>query len=166
MTHPEAISPDSQRPHCQFCGRFFCPDPRVGARQKSCGQTECRKKRKQAAQLRWTQNNPDYFKGRCDVVREWRSRHPDGQRKWRAKQREMQNQVPCNASIVTMRLAIMDPGLKNELQDEIRRQKAQGTGFLVAGRTRVTRRDSLASSDGAYAAVTRINLEVCHGRRQ
>jgi hypothetical protein len=97
---------------------------------------ECRKKRKHSAQARWLQKNPGYFKGRSEVVREWRSRHPDGQRLWRTKRRELQDEIPRKSSIITIHLAVMDQGLKVELQDEIRRQRALGMGFLIAGRAR------------------------------
>lgn len=97
---------------------------------------ECHKKRRQTAQQRWTEKNPGYFKGRSDVVREWRSRHPDYQRTWRAQRREIQDEIPCKSSMITIHLAIVDEDLKVEIQDKIRQQKALGVGFLVAGRAR------------------------------
>lgn len=59
---------------CQFCGRFFVPDYRVGERQKSCGRKECRRARKQLAQRRWCAQNPGYFQGRYAYVKEWRQK--------------------------------------------------------------------------------------------
>jgi len=54
---------------CLYCGRYFVPDRRVGDRQKACGSEVCKRKRKQAAQRRWSENNPGYFKGRYDYVK-------------------------------------------------------------------------------------------------
>jgi hypothetical protein len=54
----------------------------------------------------------------------------------RRRRREIQDEMPCNSSIITIHLAITDKHLKVEIQDEIRRQKALGYGFLVAGRGR------------------------------
>jgi len=48
-----------------------------------CDKPECRKASKAASQLRWTKNNPDYFKGSDNVerVREWRRTHPGWRRR-------------------------------------------------------------------------------------
>ena len=54
---------------CLFCGRYFIPDPRVKERQKACSNTECKKKRKKAAQAAWAQKNPGYFKGRYPYIK-------------------------------------------------------------------------------------------------
>jgi hypothetical protein len=44
-----------------MCGELFQADPRVGSRQRACGQPECQKKRRQQTQGRWRGRNPDYF---------------------------------------------------------------------------------------------------------
>jgi len=58
--------------HCEFCGRFFIPDPRVGNRQRACSRPECGKARKRASQQTWLAHEPDYFSGRYSYVKEWR----------------------------------------------------------------------------------------------
>ena len=127
----------SQQKKCQFCGRFFRPDSRVGKRQIACSREICRKLRKQKAQRTWLAGNPDYFKGRSLETKAWRLNNPDYQRTWRQRRRrEIQDKMSCNSSIITMHLAIMDASLKVEIQDEIRRQNALGRGFVVAGRLR------------------------------
>ena len=139
------IKPDLSKPHCQFCGRFFRADRRVGTKQKSCSRSECRKKRKQATQQLWARNNPDYFKGRSEVVREWRAKNPDYQRLWRVRRREIQDAMPMKSRIISVDLAVMDKRLQTEIQDTIRRLKACGRGFLVLGRAREIQ-DEIASS--------------------
>ena len=42
---------------CVYCRRFFRPDRRVGARQKSCKEKECQKRRKAESQKRWVESN-------------------------------------------------------------------------------------------------------------
>lgn len=54
------LSRRGSRP-CRVCRRWFCPDPRLGDRQKTCGHPECRQEwhRKQCAT--WNKKNRDYF---------------------------------------------------------------------------------------------------------
>ena len=65
------------RKQCAYCGRYFVPDVRVGDRQKACQSAGCRRNRKQEAQRRWLAENPGYFRGRYDYVKEWRRRHKE-----------------------------------------------------------------------------------------
>jgi len=48
---------------CSICRRWFTPDRRVGARQKTCSE-ECREKRRRRTQAEWRGRNPEYFKAR------------------------------------------------------------------------------------------------------
>lgn len=72
---------------CQCCGKVFAPDRRVGARQKACS-AECRKQRKKENNRVFRRENPDYWIGRYDVVKEWRKKHPDYQKTWRQRRKE------------------------------------------------------------------------------
>lgn len=45
---------------CVICGRYFCSDCRVGARQKTCG-PECSHKLKLKRDCKWRRDNHDYF---------------------------------------------------------------------------------------------------------
>lgn len=64
---------------CQFCGRFFIPDPRIGDKQKACSRERCQKERKRLAQLKWCRKNPKYFTGRYEYVRDWRKNNRTSQ---------------------------------------------------------------------------------------
>jgi hypothetical protein len=47
---------------CSICHRWFWPDPRVGARQKTCSKGRAAALRVQT-QARWREHNPDYAIG-------------------------------------------------------------------------------------------------------
>src|SRR6266542_579730 len=63
---------------CRCCKESFQPDYRNTKSQAYCSNPECRKASKTASQLRWSGNNPGYFKGSDHVerVREWRKANP------------------------------------------------------------------------------------------
>jgi hypothetical protein len=118
---------------CVYCGRFYKPDLRARRIQKSCRNATCRAKRKRESQRKWVEANPGYFRGRYVKVKEWRKRHPDYQRLWRKKVREIQDTIPPSEPVRTMRLVIPEKMLQNEIQDEIRLVRQCGCGFYVAG---------------------------------
>ena len=78
---------ERKKKKCAICGRYFCPDRRVGDRQKCCKSRICQKKLKLRRDRIWRAENPDYFKGRYDNTKEWRLKHPEYQKK---KQHEIQ----------------------------------------------------------------------------
>jgi hypothetical protein len=95
---------DSQK-RCLSCGRYFRPNNRVGDRQKNCKRAQCQKKRQQRQEERWRKANVDYFKGRYEYVKQWRSEHPGPQKGLRAeKSGEIQMQIPPVSSITSIRL--------------------------------------------------------------
>jgi hypothetical protein len=124
---------ERRQKRCVYCGRYYRPDPRARKVQKSCRDPECRTKRKRESQKKWVDANPGYFKGRYVKVKEWRKRHPDYQRLWRKKVREMQDEIPPAEPVKTMVLVIPEKMLKTEIQDEIRLVRQCGCGFYVAG---------------------------------
>ena len=54
----------SRRKRCCICQEPFRPDPRVGARQKTCGEPACQRARHAERQALWREKNPDYFTNR------------------------------------------------------------------------------------------------------
>jgi len=118
---------------CVYCGRFYKPDPRARMVQKSCQNPTCRAKRKRESHKRWLEANPNYFKGRYSEVKAWRKKHPDYQRLWRKKVREIQDEILPEKPVRTMVLVIPDNILQNEIQDEIRLVRQCGCGSYVAG---------------------------------
>ena len=68
---------------CRCCKDIFTPDYRNAKNQEYCGKLECRKSSKRASQKRWSNKNPNYFKGsiHVDRVREWRQTNPGRSRR-------------------------------------------------------------------------------------
>ena len=53
--------PEVRKKPCCICRRWFRPDPRVGSRQRACGNEECQAARRIQTQKGWRNRNPDYF---------------------------------------------------------------------------------------------------------
>ncbi len=61
-----AVAVRKKRP-CSECRRWFLPDARVGARQRTCGSAECQRSRRDGTHRAWRADNRDY-----DRDRRWR----------------------------------------------------------------------------------------------
>ncbi len=122
-----------EQKRCICCGRYFKPDSRVGKRQKACKDKTCQTTRKMGNQKTWLESNQGYFQGRYAYVKQWRKDNPDYQRRWRAKRREIQDEIPLSNPIRTIRLVIPAKWFKGEIQDEIRLKRQCGCGFFVTG---------------------------------
>ena len=73
---------------CSQCSEFFIPDPRVGARQVTCGSKPCQRSRHADRCRVWHVRNPvSAAHHYVDVVVPYRAEHPSYQRRWRAWQR-------------------------------------------------------------------------------
>jgi hypothetical protein len=46
---------------CRICGKWFKPDPRLGERQKTCGNKECQRKWHAKKCREWNKKNIPYF---------------------------------------------------------------------------------------------------------
>jgi hypothetical protein len=53
--------PDARKRPCCICHHWFRPDPRVGARQRTCGRPECQGVHRRKMQAAWRRRHPDYF---------------------------------------------------------------------------------------------------------
>ena len=68
---------------CEFCRKWFLPDPRTFRTQKCCSDSECRKKRKAMADKNWRKNNPRYNDYRKEKIKSWAKEYPDYWKKYR-----------------------------------------------------------------------------------
>ena len=55
--------PVARKRPCCICRRWFCPDNRVGSRQRACSKPACQALRRRKKQAAWRARNPDYFAG-------------------------------------------------------------------------------------------------------
>jgi hypothetical protein len=62
--------PEACKRPCCICRQWFRPDPRVGARQRTCGQRECQEGRRRRMQAAWRARSTDYFIARRIQARE------------------------------------------------------------------------------------------------
>jgi len=51
-----------KKKRCCICRKMFRPDPRVGERQRACGDTACQRKRRTQSQAGWRSRNLSYQK--------------------------------------------------------------------------------------------------------
>lgn len=73
---------------CTECSAEFVPDPRVRARQVTCGDPECQRARHAEQCRAWHANNKEITSAHYqDVVVPFRREQPDYQRRWRWGQR-------------------------------------------------------------------------------
>ena len=115
---------------CQFCGRFFMPDYRVGERQKACRRAECRQARKRLAQQSWCAKNPGYFQGRYPYVKECRLRKKGAVRP--SAPEMIQDESPPSKPL--LRLILLIPGEKEGvIQDKIMLQRQSRRTFTAYG---------------------------------
>lgn len=47
---------------CRICKTWFTPNPRLGKRQKTCGNPDCKKQWHAKKCTEWNKNNLEYFK--------------------------------------------------------------------------------------------------------
>ena len=69
--------PDAPKKPCSICHRWFRPDPRVGTRQRACGQAECQVRHRRKMQAAWRARNPDYFVARRMQERSMQDQPPE-----------------------------------------------------------------------------------------
>lgn len=124
--------------HCEFCGRFFVPDPRVGDRQRSCFRPECQEARKRASKRAWRERETPrgYFAGRYAYLKEWR-------RKRRFASTEViQDEIPSAKPV--LKLVLWPPARRvSMIQDEIRLRRLTQTEFAAPGVTRRMIQDAI-----------------------
>jgi hypothetical protein len=128
-------NPLFQGKKCVSCGQFFEANPRVGERQKSCGATACRKKRKRMQERAWKARNPDYGQGfYASYVKPWRQKHPEYQKQLRCKKRrEIKTQIPPETPMKSIRLHLRCKWRLGEIKTQFLRVTQTAQGFWVDG---------------------------------
>ena len=124
---------------CEFCGRFFVPDPRVGNRQRACFRAECKDARKQTSQRKWLAGEPGYFAGRYPYVKEWR------QKRRSVGGGVIQDEIPPAKPLLKLVL-VMPVSKDTMIQDEITLKRVDRTTFAAPGVSRRMIQDTMARS--------------------
>jgi len=71
---------------CWKCDQSFVPDPRIKDRQVTCGKPECQRARHSYCCKDWRKRNAEIAAAHYqDVVKPFRRKQPDYQRRWRLK---------------------------------------------------------------------------------
>src|ERR1700683_1124135 len=52
--------PEARKRPCTICRRWFRPNPRVGVRQRACGNPDCQTARRKKTTADWRKRNPGY----------------------------------------------------------------------------------------------------------
>jgi hypothetical protein len=63
-----------KKKRCQFCGRWYKPDPRTARFQKASENESCRKERQLQKNRNWAARYPDCHSYRATKIREWAAR--------------------------------------------------------------------------------------------
>lgn len=114
-----------KRKRCRYCKRLFIPDPRVGERQKTCGDPLCQKSHKMQNNTRWRKRNPDYFRDDYPRVKQWLDQHPGYLKHYRESHPQY---VKKNRQ--SQRVRDRSKRLCLDIQAEIKRQTPQITNQL------------------------------------
>lgn len=114
-----------KRKRCCYCKSLFIPDPRVGQRQKTCGDHLCQKAHKAQNNARWRKRNPDYARNDYPRLKEWLDQHPGYLKEYRQTYPEY---VKKNRE--AQRLRDRSKKLRLDIQDEIKRQAPEITNQL------------------------------------
>lgn len=125
---------ESLTKRCEYCGRYFNPDKRVGNRQKACIRPECKRQRKLQALKAWKQNNPEEVSRHYeDYVKPWR----EARRAERSRQQSLpycdviRDKTPLPDCL---ELILRIPAEKKDvIRDEIRLRRVDNTTFAAYG---------------------------------
>ncbi len=121
---------------CEFCGRFFVPDSRVGHRQRACFRSECQNARKQSSKRTWRERETPrgYFAGRYAYIKEWRRKQHD---------KMIQDEIPPAKPAVKLVFWVPATNLLM-IQDEIRLRRLTSNEFAAPGISRRMIQDVIA----------------------
>jgi hypothetical protein len=61
---------------CPYCNTRFTPHPKVGKRQKICGEAACKAALKSKNNRLWRQRNPDYYSNGYSRLKDWLEQKP------------------------------------------------------------------------------------------
>lgn len=127
--------------HCEFCGRFFIPDTRVGNRQRACFRPECQDTRKRSSKRAWRlrETPGGYFAGRYPYIKEWRKKRRQ------AIGKVIQDEIPPAKPVVKLVFWVPVTRL-SMIQDEITLKRVAVSTFAAPGVSRRMIQDMMAQA--------------------
>lgn len=118
---------------CEYCGRYFIPDKRIGNRQRACRRPECKRQRKLQALKRWKQNHPEVLAHHYeDYVKPWREARRAERRQPPRRSKVIRNKIPPSKPYRQLVLLIPEE-TRNVIRDEIWLRRVDSTTFAAYG---------------------------------
>jgi len=123
---------------CEYCGRYFIADSRVGDRQRACSRPECKRRRKLQAQKQWKLNHPEVLAHHYeDYVKPWRQAHRAERSLRYSKTLDQQpevirDKIPPSKPYQQLVLLIPEE-TRNVIRDEIWLRRVDSTTFAAYG---------------------------------
>ena len=121
---------------CEYCGRHFRPDRRVGDRQKACARADCKRRRKLQAQKNWKANHPEIVSRHYeDYVKPWRETRRSARNYFQQspKRPEMiRDKISPLKDCLELFLRIPE-GFGEMIRDEIRLRRIDNSTFAAYG---------------------------------
>lgn len=120
---------------CEYCGRYFNPDRRIGTRQRACSRPDCKRQRKLQAQKQWKQQHPEVVAHHYeDYVKPWREarRAERSLRQSRRQSEVIRDKIPSSKPY--QQLILLIPAEKKDMiRDEIRLRRVDSATFAAYG---------------------------------
>lgn len=76
------MSKKRSKKKCKYCRELFPLNKKIQKDQEACSKEVCQQLRKKKNNKTFKKNNPDYWEGRYEYIKEYRKRNPDYQKKW------------------------------------------------------------------------------------
>jgi len=128
----ESPMPRERRRKCHHCGQLYHPDSRNRWHQEYCAAPACRQASKAASQQRWraSPKGRNYFHGSANPIRvqAWRKAHPGYWRRYRRKQRALQDHCAAQVLVPPEDKLTLKP---RALRDFLRTQGLAFTGLVA-----------------------------------
>lgn len=141
---------------CCECSQQFDPNPRVGDRQVSCGAERCQRARHADRCRAWRAANAEVGRSHyADVVKPFRERQPDYQRRWRlaCRLREIREQSqPLGGALLSSLGALLERAVGLTTSGAGRLQSGVLAGELL-GRAVAALRSTISALEQLEASV-------------
>lgn len=81
------------RRKCPYCGKYFKPNPKLGSRQPTCQQAECRRAHRREYKKRWWNENKHIYNPNYESTKSCPSRQPSARSSYRKQEHVKEKQA-------------------------------------------------------------------------